>query len=138
KFVSPTTAGTTDSAALGALTVMLLMPAAPPLLKIAVAFVFALAGTMLFMRLLGRIKLRDPVLIALVGLMFGNIIGAGTTFLALKHDMLQSIGAWLQGDFSAILRGRYELLYLSVPMIAVAYAFASRFTIAGMGEQFAA
>lgn len=138
KFVSPTTAGTTDSASLGVLVAMLLFPGASPLLKIVIAFAFAFLGTMLFMRILTKVQFRDPILIALIGLMFGGIVGSVTTFLALKYNMLQSVSSWLQGDFSAILKGRYEMLYVSLPLIALAYLFANRFTIAGMGEDFAA
>lgn len=34
------------------------------------------------------------------------------------------------------MKGRYELLYISVPVIILAYLFANRFTVAGMGEEF--
>jgi iron complex transport system permease protein len=35
-----------------------------------------------------------------------------------------------------IMKGRYELLYISVPIIIIAYFYANRFTVAGMGEDF--
>lgn len=138
RFVSPTTAGTEDAAKLGILTAMLLFGSATIMQKMLIAFVFALAGTMLFMRLLDRIKYRNAAFIPLVGLMLGNIINSVTTFFAYKHNLVQSIGAWLHGDFSMAVQGRYELLYLSVPLVALTYWFADRFTIAGMGEDFAA
>ncbi|XID94792.1 ABC transporter permease [Paenibacillaceae bacterium WGS1546] len=137
KFVSPSTAGTTDSASLGVLVSILLFPGASPLVKVAIAFVFALAGTLLFMRILTKIQFRDPILIALVGLMFGGIVGSATTFLALKYNLLQSVNSWLFGSFSSILKGNYEMLYVSLPLILIAYLYANRFTIAGMGEEFA-
>lgn len=137
KFVSPTTAGTTDSASLGVLIAILFFPGAPPLVKMVIAFVFALLGTMLFMRILSKIEFRDPILIALIGLMFGNIVGSATVFLALKHNLMQSVSSWLHGDFSVVLKGRYEMLYISVPLIVISYFFANRFTIASMGEEFA-
>lgn len=137
KFVSPTTAGTMDSARLGILIALILFPAANMLTKMAVAFLFALGGTFIFMQLLNRIKFKDTIFIPLVGLMFGNIVGSLTTFIAYRFDLIQSVGSWLQGDFSMILKGRYELLYLSIPALLLAYIFANRFTIAGMGEDFA-
>ncbi|MYL37572.1 ABC transporter permease [Halobacillus litoralis] len=137
KFVSPTTAGTMDSARLGILAALILFPTASMLMKVSVAFVFALAGTFLFMKILDRIKFKDTIFIPLVGLMFGNIVGSLTTFIAYRFDMIQSIGSWLQGDFSMILKGRYELLYLSIPALIIAYFYANRFTIAGMGRDFA-
>jgi iron complex transport system permease protein len=50
--------------------------------------------------------------------------------------LIQNMSAWLQGDFSAVMKGRYELLYISVPIVIIAYLYANRFTVAGMGEDF--
>lgn len=136
KFVSPTTAGTLDSARLGVLVSLMLFTGASPLQKMIVAFVFALLGTFVFMKILDRIKLKDSIFIPLVGLMFGNIITSISTFFAYKYDLIQNISSWLQGDFSMILKGRYELLYISIPLLVLAYLFANKFTVAGMGEEF--
>lgn len=137
KFVSPTTAGTMDSARFGILVAMMLFSNASTLEKILVAFVFALLGTFIFMRILDRVKFKDAIFIPLVGLMFGNIVSSITTFFAYKNDLIQNMSAWLQGDFSTVLKGRYEMLYVSIPLMIIAYLFANRFTIAGMGEEFA-
>ncbi|ADC49540.1 iron-siderophore ABC transporter (permease) [Alkalihalophilus pseudofirmus OF4] len=136
KFVSPTTAGTLDSARLGILVSMILFASASPLQKMIVAFLFALAGTFIFMKILERIKIKNTIFIPLVGLMFGNIVGSVTTFFAYRYDLIQNMSSWLQGNFAVIIRGRYELLYISIPLLIVAYIFANRFTIAGMGEEF--
>ncbi|MFM1654824.1 ABC transporter permease [Brevibacillus sp. B_LB10_24] len=136
KFVSPTTAGTLDSARFGVLVSLMAFTAASPFLKMLVAFVFALLGTFLFMKILERIKFRDTIFIPLVGLMFGNIISSISTFFAYKYDLIQNMSAWLQGDFSLIMKGRYELLYVSIPFLVLAYLFANKFTVAGMGEEF--
>lgn len=137
KFVSPTTAGTEDSAKLGILVSMLLFATAPPLVKMLVAFAFALAGTFIFTKILERVKFRDTIFIPLVGIMFGNIVGSITTFFAYKHDLIQNISSWLQGDFSMIISGQYELIYISIPLVILAYFYANKFTVAGMGEEFA-
>jgi len=136
KFVSPTTAGTLDSARLGVLVAMLLFTSATPMQKMLVAFVFALLGTFLFMKILEKVKYKDAIFIPLVGLMFGNIVSALTTFLAYKYNLIQNIAAWLHGDFSMIMKGRYELILISLPLMVIAYLYANRFTIAGMGEEF--
>jgi iron complex transport system permease protein len=102
-----------------------------------VAFVFALAGTFIFMKILDRIKFKDAIFIPLVGLMFGNIVSSVATFFAYKYDLIQNMSAWLQGDFSMIMKGQYEMLYLSIPLVILAYLFANKFTVAGMGEEFA-
>jgi iron complex transport system permease protein len=136
KFVSPTTAGTLDSARLGVLVSLLLFTSASPLQKMIVAFAFALIGTFVFMKILDRIKMKDSIFIPLVGLMFGNIITSISTFFAYKYDLIQNISSWLQGDFSMIMKGRYELLYISIPLLILAYLYANKFTVAGMGEEF--
>ncbi|WP_040225339.1 ABC transporter permease [Bhargavaea cecembensis] len=136
KFVSPTTAGTLDATRLGILVSMLLFANATTLEKMAIAFAFALAGTLLFMQILERIKFKDAIFIPLVGLMFGNILSSLTTFFAYRANVIQNMSAWLQGDFSMIMKGRYELLYISIPVLIIAYLYANRFTVAGMGEDF--
>ncbi|MDF1510737.1 ABC transporter permease [Robertmurraya sp. DFI.2.37] len=137
KFVSPTTAGTMDSARLGILVSLMLFTSASPFVKMLVAFAFALLGTFVFMKILDKVKYKDAIFIPLVGLMFGNIIGSITTFFALKNDLVQNMSSWLQGNFSMMIQGRYELLYISIPLVIIAYIYANKFTIAGMGEEFA-
>jgi len=136
KFVSPTTAGTLDATRLGILVSMLFFANASTIEKMLIAFVFALAGTFLFMQILDRIKFKDAIFIPLVGMMLGNILSSISTFFAYKADVIQNMSAWLQGDFSMIMKGRYELLYISIPFLVIAYLFANRFTVAGMGEDF--
>ncbi|MFZ7230921.1 ABC transporter permease [Avibacterium avium] len=137
RFVSPTTAGTMDSARLGILIAMLLFPSASMLLKTSVAILVSFLGTLLFMTLLSRLKFKDTIFVPLVGIMFGNIISSITAFIAYQQDLLQNLSGWLQGDFSLVMAGRYEMLYFSVPALVLAYVFANRFSIVGMGQDFA-
>lgn len=88
------------------------------------------------MQILNRIKFKDAIFIPLIGLMFGNILSSITTFFAYRADVIQNMSAWLQGDFSMVMKGSYELLYISVPVFIIAYMYANRFTVAGMGEDF--
>ena len=136
KFVSPTTAGTLDATRLGILVSMLLFANASTIEKMIVAFAFALAGTLLFMQILDRIKFKDAIFIPLVGLMFGSILSSLTTFFAYRADVIQNMSSWLQGDFSMIMTGRFELLYISIPVLILTYLYANKFTVAGMGEDF--
>jgi iron complex transport system permease protein len=136
RFVEPSTAGTVESATLGILVVMLFAPDLPVIAKAAVAAAFAMAGTAMFLAILRRIPLRSVLLVPLVGIMLGGVISAVSTFFAYRFDMLQSLGAWSNGDFSGVLRGRYELLWISFALTALAYLAAGRFTVAGMGDDF--
>ncbi len=79
RFVEPSTAGTTESAGLGLLTITMLAPDMPIFGKMLVAAVFALAGTALFLALLRRAPLRDILLAPLIGVMLGGVISAVTT-----------------------------------------------------------
>lgn len=136
RFVEPSTAGTIESATLGMLLVAILAPQTPVFGKMLVAAAFALAGTLLFLALLRRVPLRSPFLVPLIGLILGGIINAATTFMAYRYDLVQSLHAWTIGDFSGVLRGRYELLWIGAVLVAAAWLAADRFTVVGMGEEF--
>lgn len=137
KFVSPTTAGTLDAAKLGILISMMLFPSVSYIQKIIFCFVFALAGTLIFMQILDKIKVKDVIFIPLIGIMYGNILSSITTFFAYEQDLLQNISTWLMGSFTLMISGRYELLYVALPAIILAYIYANKFTVAGLGEDFA-
>lgn len=136
KFVSPTTAGTMDSARLGMLVAMLFFPSASVLTKSVVAFAFAFLGTMLFIQLIRLLPGKNQLMVPLVGVMFGNIVGSIVTFFAYQYQLIQNMTSWLQGSFSTISKGNYELIYVTVPVLLICYLYAYQFTIVGMGEEF--
>lgn len=137
KFVEPSTVGTIESASLGMLLIVLFAPDLPVLAKMVVASIFALMGTALFLRILSAVPLRSVLMVPLIGILLSGVIGATTTFFAYRYNLLQSLNAWTTGDFSIVLRGRYELLWVSGVMVAIAYIAADRFTVAGLGKEFA-
>lgn len=137
RFVEPSTVGTVESASFGLLMTLLIWPAAPVMVKMLVAASFALAGTALFLRILSLIKWRDVLIVPLVGLMLTGIIEAATDFFAYRFELLQAMRTWRAGDFSGVLRGRYEMLWLVAVLVVVTYIAANRFTIAGLGQSFA-
>lgn len=136
RFVEPGTTGTSESAALGFLVVTLLAPGWPLMAKMAVAALFALGGTALFLRVLRAVPLRDVLLVPLVGIMLGGIVGAISAFVAYRANLMGSLLAWNMGDFSGVLRGRYELMWFGFAGCIMAYIAADRFTVAGMGKDF--
>ena len=137
KFVSPTTAATADFAKLGILFCIMVIPSATIMQKMIVSFVCAALGTVLFMKMIKMIKIKNIVFVPLIGMMLGKIVGSITTFFAYKYDLVQNISSWMEGDMSLIMKGSYELLYLSIPMVIIAFLYANKFTIVGMGEDFA-
>lgn len=137
RFAEPSTVGTVESASLGILLVTILAPETPIFARMLVAALFALIGTALFIRILRFVPLRSMLMVPLIGILLSGVIGAITTFLAHRFDLLQSVGAWISGDFSIVLRGRYELLWIGGAMTLLAYIAADRFTVAGLGKDFA-
>lgn len=136
RFVEPATVGTIESASLGMLFLAIFAPNFPVLGKMVVAAVFALLGTALFIRILRAVPLRSPLMVPLIGILLSGVIGAVTTFFAYRYDLLQALNAWTMGDFSVVLRGRYELLWISAILVAASYIAADRFTVAGLGKDF--
>lgn len=136
KFVSPTTGATISSAQFGILLALLFMSSANLWGLVIFSFITAIAGTLIFVWFIQRIQFKNTIMVPLVGIMFGNVINGCINFLAYKFDMTQSISAWLVGHFSSIIRGNYEIVYLVVPLIILAFVFANHFNIVGMGKEF--
>lgn len=134
RFVEPSTAGTAQSAALGILLVTLLFPAASLPLKTLAASLAALAGTSVFLATAHRLPPTEPYLVPLFGLVYGGIIGAAVTFVGWQADLLQFIDIWTNGEFSGVLRGRYELLWIGGAMVALSWWIADRLTVASLGR----
>lgn len=135
RFVEPGTVGTSESAGVGILIAVMVFPSAPLVVKMVIAIITALIGTALFLRLVRSLPPKAPVVaVPLVGIMLAGVIAAGTTFVAYRFDLMQTIGIWMQGDFSGVLRGRYELLWLLAAMGVLLWIFADRFTLASLGE----
>ncbi|HEB7737817.1 TPA: ABC transporter permease [Campylobacter jejuni] len=163
KFVSPTTAGTMDCAKFGILISLIFFTGASFFTQAIIASIFALLGSFIFIQILRKIKLKDVIFVPLIGLMFGGIISAITTFFAYALNYIQNIQGWLQGSMANVMQGNYELLYISLPHIQgwlqgsmanvmqgnyellyislplfiLAYFLAHKITIVGMGEDIA-
>ena len=104
KFVSPTTGATISSAQFGILLALLFMPHSTLWSRALFAFATAVAGTWVFVWFIQRIQFKDTVMVPLVGIMFGNVIGGVTSFLAYRYEMTQALSSWLVGHFSMVIR----------------------------------
>ena len=58
----------------------------------------------------------------LFGLVYGGVVGAAVTYVAWQSDLLQYLDIWTNGEFSGVLKGRYELLFVAVVIVAVIIA----------------
>ena len=137
KFVEPGTSGGLDAAKLGILVALSWLPAASTVSRMLFALVFCLGASLLYVAIIRRIKFRNTVMVPVVGLMYGSVLTAVAEFYAYQHNILQSMQGWLLGDFSRVVQGHYEILYLILPVVVLAYAYAHRFTVLGMGEDMA-
>ena len=137
KFVSPATGATISSAQLGILLTLIFIPQSTIMSQALFAGGCAVLGTWIFVWFIQHLRLKDPVLVPLVGIMFGNVIGGLTSYLAFRYELTQSLSSWLTGSFAMILRGRYEIVWLSIPLVIIAFIFSNHFNIVGMGKDFA-
>ncbi len=137
RFVEPTTVGTTEWAGLGLLVTYIVLPASGVFVKMLVAIGFAFVGTLIFFAFLRRVTLKSSLIVPIVGIMFGAVVSAITTFLALRFDLLQVLGGWFMGRFTGVEVGRYELLWIVLAVAIAVMVLADRFTVAGLGKDVA-
>lgn len=137
RFVEPSTTGVSQSAGLGLLVATIFLPNMALGMKFAVAVGFALVGTMALLLLLEVIPHRDIIVVPLLGIVLSGIIGAGAEFIAWRFNMQGLMSLWLTGDFSGVLKGRYELLWIVGLTALIIYFFADVFTVVGLGDDIA-
>lgn len=136
KFVSPTTSGALEAAKMGILFALIFIPEVSLFGRMFTALGFTFCSSIIFMMLVKQVRLKSSVFIPLIGIMFGSILSAVSTFFAYKNNIVQNTQEWLLGDFSGVLKGQYETIYIILPVVLIAYIYAERFTIAGMGDSF--
>lgn len=137
RFVSPSTSGTVEAAVLGVIASAVLVPSAGLLPQIGFAIGAAVLGTIGFLCLLQTLRRADTLTVALVGMMYGGVLGAIGAYLAYQADLMQMLELWTTGAGSSLREGTYEPLYLVLAVGAIGYLFADRFTVVGMGEDVA-
>ena len=134
KFVEPATSGGFDAAKLGILVALTTAPATGTVGRMLFALAFCFAASLIFVAIVRRIRFKSTVLVPVIGLMYGGVLSAIAEFYAYRNNILQSMQGWLLGDFSKVVQGNYEIIYLILPIVALTYLYAHRFTVLGMGE----
>lgn len=137
KFISPTTAGTLDAAKLGILCALVFFPLQTFLTKLLVAVVVCLALSALFTFSISRIIKRSAVIIPVLGIMYGYMLNGIANVIGIHFNMIQNMESWMVGNFAKNLKGQYETIYFLTPLFLVCFAYTKRFTIAGLGKDFA-
>lgn len=136
KFVSPSTGATVQSAQFGILLSLVFFPGIGLWGRVMLAFVMSILGTWIFVWFIQRLQFKSAVLVPLIGIMFGNVLGGITSFIAYKFEVTQQLSTYFVGSFALIVKGNYELVWLALPLVAVAFFFANYFNIVGMGRDF--
>lgn len=134
RYVEPAMVGTVEGACFGMLVALIAFPGLAVWGKVLFAFTGALLATGLFLLVLSRLPLRSVIIVPLTGIIMSGIFDAATNFLAFKFDLQQSLASWRLGDFSQVLAGRWELLWLAIGLTLLASVVADRFSIAGLGR----
>ena len=134
RFVEPATCGGLDAAKLGILVALTVLPGAGATGRMLFALVFCLLASLVYVAIIRRIRFTNLVLVPVIGLMYGSVLSAIAEFYAYRHNILQSMQGWLLGDFSRVIEGNYEIIYLILPIVVLTYLYAQRFTVLGMGE----
>lgn len=134
RFVEPMTVGTGQGAALGILFCLLVLPTAPLIVQMGVAALTALLSSFVFLTIVRQLPPQQPLLVPLVGLIYGGILTAALVFFAYQADLLQYIEIWMTGEFSGVLAGRYELLWIAAIVALATYFIADQFAIVGLGR----
>lgn len=138
RFVGPDTSGTAEGAALGLLAVTILWPESPLWLRMGAASAAAMVTTTLFLAVIRRLPVREVMLVPIAGLVLSGVLGSVVTFVGWQTDLMQYVGTWLMsGEFSGVISGRYELLWIAALAAGLAWFSADRFAILGLGEQVA-
>lgn len=134
RFVEPATCGGLDAAKLGILVALTVLPGAGVSGRMLFALMFCLLASLVYVAIIRRIRFTNLVLVPVIGLMYGSLLSAIAEFYAYRHNILQSMQGWLLGDFSRVIEGNYEIIYLILPIVVLTYLYAQRFTVLGMGE----
>lgn len=137
RFVEPTTVGTTEWAGLGLLLSYVLFSSPTLMSRMLIAIAFAFVGTVIFFIFLRRVTLKSSLIVPIVGIMFGAVISAISTFIALQTDLLQTLGSWFAGKFTGVEIGRYEPLWVIAVVAVLVVIIADRFTVVGLGKEVA-
>ena len=136
KFVSPSTGATIQSAQFGILLSLVFIPTIGLWGRVLLAFAASILGTWIFVWFVQKIQFKNTVLVPLIGIMFGNVLGGITSFIAYKYEATQQLSTYFVGSFALIIKGNYELVWLAVPLVVLAFIFANYFNIVGMGKDF--
>ena len=113
----------------------LVAPGAALWVKMLVATGAGLLGTAVFLAMIRRLQPQEVLMVPIAGLVWSGVLGAMVLHIGWQTDLLQLVGIWLMtGEFSGVIAGRYELLWVAGLAAGLAMFAADRFAILGLGD----
>ena len=134
RFAEPTTIGTVQGVSIGLLVAHAFWPSMPLFFTMLIASGCGLLSLLGFFSIIRQLKLNDPMLLPLIGLIYSAILGAVATFFAFEFDLMQFLMVWLNGDFSTVIDGRYELIWGAALVAVIVYWLANQLNLISLGE----
>lgn len=104
--------------------------------RVLLSFAMVALGKWIFAWFVQRIQFKNTMLVPLIGIMFGNVPGGITNFIACKFEVTQQLSTCFVGSFAPIIKENYELVWLVLPLAVIAFCFANHFNIVGMERDF--
>jgi len=136
KFISPSIAGSQQSAILGLLISYLFFTEIPLWGQFIFSFVFSLIASSFFIRFIGKLHFKNEIYVPLIGLMFGALIGSMSMIIAQLTNTQQLLSVLGVGSFANKTLGTFELILLTIPALVISFIYAQKFNIAALGEDF--
>lgn len=137
RFASPETMGTFAAGRLGLILSIFLFPGSAILSRSMFSFLFSLLGTFLFIKILDTIRLKNSMLVPVIGIIFGNIIQALGSYIAIDQDISQEVNAWFQGSFSSLHSQNFQLILVSLLALVFIILGSHYFAVLGLGRDIA-
>lgn len=132
RFVSPQTAITQDATRFGVLISLVLN--LNYILKILVSVSIAFIASIGFFKVIGKIRVKDPIIMPLLGIVIGSMIEAFTNLIAQRSDLVQPLNGIFSKGFTLVFTGGYEILYFNIFALVVAYIYFKKFIIISLNE----
>lgn len=136
KYISPSTVGTVQGAKIGLALNYVFIGVSSYLVNFIFGFAFSLVFSIVFMFLIKNIRSKAGVYIPLIGILFTTALTAFSQSFAMYFN----IEIWMErlniGQFTHIASYNYYFIYVIVPAIILAFVYATKFGIIGMGKDF--
>ncbi|MGT2666013.1 ABC transporter permease [Streptococcus rifensis] len=133
-FAAPSTVGTVEAAQLGLLLSLFVFPQSTLAQKMTFSFLTAILLTLIFLKLVKTLPIKEQWVLPLIGVVYSGIIGSLATIVAYRFNLVQSMSSWLQGSFAMIQTNQYEWLFLNSIILILAWSLSSGLTLMGLGE----